>query len=112
MIMAKDVYFPDEARYNIPMSENCRAFISRLLDKNPQHRLGTRGGLEEVLSHPWFAELDHEKILAKRVEAPVRPQLSSNIFDVSQFDSTFTQEAAEVTMVEQSAMRTIKNNQG
>ena len=54
--------------------------------------------------------IEKEKILAKRVEAPVRPQLSSNMFDVSQFDSTFTQEAAEVTMVEQSAMRTIKNN--
>ena len=64
-----------------------------------------------MLAHPWFAELDHEKILAKRVEAPTRPQLSNDIFDVSQFDSTFTQEAAEVTMVEASAMRTIKNNQ-
>lgn len=90
LIKKKAVYFPDEQRHNISMSENCRAFISKLLDKNPANRLGTKGGLAEVLAHPWFAELDHEKILAKRVEAPVRPQLSSNVFDVSQFDSTFT----------------------
>ena len=49
LIKKKAVYFPDEQRHNISMSENCRSFISRLLSKNPQDRLGTRGGLEEVL---------------------------------------------------------------
>ena len=42
-----------------------------MLEKNPAIRLGTRGGLEEVLAHPWFAELDHEKMLDKCIEAPV-----------------------------------------
>lgn len=58
------------------MSANCQNFITRLLEKNPANRLGSRGGLEEVLTHPWLAELDHEKIMDKRVEAPVRPELS------------------------------------
>ena len=70
----------------------------QLLEKNPANRLGSRRGLEEVLAHPWFADLDHEKILDKKVEAPVRPQLSGDMCDVSNFDSTFTNEAAEVTM--------------
>ena len=39
-----------------------------------------------MLAHPWFAELDHEKILDRRIEAPVRPTLSENVFDVSNFD--------------------------
>lgn len=73
LIKKKAVYFPDQARHNIAMSENCKNFITRLLEKNPANRLGSRGGLEEVLSHPWFAELDHEKILDKRVEAPMKP---------------------------------------
>ena len=72
--------------------------------------MGTRGGLEEVLAHPWFAELDHEKILDRRIEAPVRPQLTQDVFDVSNFDSTFTQEAALVSVVEASKMATINNN--
>jgi len=46
------------------MSENCKNFITRLLEKNPANRLGTKGGIEEVLAHPWFAEEDVEKILA------------------------------------------------
>ena len=48
-------------------------FALQLLEKNPANRLGSRSGLEEVLAHPWFAELDHEKILDKRVEAPMKP---------------------------------------
>lgn len=63
-----------------------------------------------MLAHPWFAELDHEQILDRRVEAPVKPQLSQDVFDVSNFDSTFTQEAAEVTMVPAGKMSTIQNN--
>lgn len=81
-----------------------------MLEKNPANRLGSRGGLEEVLAHPWFAELDHEKILDRRIEAPVRPQLSADVFDVSNFDSTFTTEEAKVTVVPAGKMPTIQNN--
>jgi len=56
------------------------------LEKNPANRLGTKGGIEEVLAHPWFAEEDVEKILAQTQQAPVKPTLSSDIFDVSNFD--------------------------
>ena len=71
------------------------------------NRLGSRGGLEEVLQHPWFAELDHEKILDKRVEAPMKPQLTADIFDVSNFDGTFTSEDAIVSMIPAGKMPTI-----
>lgn len=86
LIKKKAVYFPDQQRHNIAMSENCKNFITRLLEKNPANRLGTKGGIEEVLAHPWFAEEDVEKILAQTQQAPVKPTLSSDIFDVSNFD--------------------------
>ena len=35
-------------------------------------------------------EIDAEQILEKQIEAPVKPQLSKDIFDVSNFDSAFT----------------------
>jgi serum/glucocorticoid-regulated kinase 2 len=111
LIKKKAVYFPDPQRHNIMMSENCKNFITRLLEKNPANRLGSRGGLEEVLAHPWFQELDHEKILDKRIEAPVRPTLSTDVFDVSNFDSTFTGEDALVSVVPAGKMPTIKNNE-
>lgn len=81
-----------------------------MLEKNPANRLGSRGSIEEVLNHPWLAVLDHEKILDKRVESPVRPQLSSDIFDVRNFDSTFTNEDALVSVVPAGKMPTIQNN--
>ena len=64
-----------------------------------------------MLAHPWFAELDHEQILDKRIAAPMTPTLSQNILDVSNFDSTFTQEAAMVSVVPVGKLQTINNNQ-
>ena len=87
LIKKKAVYFPDPQRHNIQMSDNCKDFITKLLEKTPSNRLGTQGGLQEVLAHPWFAELDHEQILDRRIEAPMRPTLSQNVMDVSNFDS-------------------------
>jgi len=110
LIKKKAVYFPDPQRHNISMSENCKNFITRLLEKNPANRLGSRGGLEEVLAHPWFAELDHEKIIDRRIEAPVKPTLSADVFDVSNFDSTFTTEDALVSVIPAGKMPTIQNN--
>ena len=45
LIKKKAVYFPDPQRHNIPMSADCKEFITKLLDKKYQSRLGTNGGL-------------------------------------------------------------------
>ena len=83
LIKKKAVYFPDEQRHNISMSADCKDFISKLLNKNEADRLGTRGGIEEVLSHPWLDELDADSILEKTIEAPVKPELTADPLDVS-----------------------------
>lgn len=53
-----------------------------MLQKDPAKRLGTKGGLKEVLAHSWFDCLDKDKILAKTIPAPMKPQLSTNVLDV------------------------------
>ena len=58
MIKNKAVYFPDAQKHNIQMSAQCKDFITKLLDKKPESRLGTSGGNKEILSHPWFAGID------------------------------------------------------
>ena len=63
-----------------------------------------------MLTHPWFAELDHEKILERRIEAPVRPTLSQDVLDVSNFDSTFTTEDAMVSVVPAGKMPVINGH--
>ena len=32
--------------------------MNKLLIKDPNTRLGKQGGMQEILSHPWFAELN------------------------------------------------------
>ena len=102
LIKKKPVYFPDPQRHQISMSKNCMDFITKLLEKNPDKRLGSVGGIREVLAHPWFQELDADKILDKSVEAPCKPELSKDMMDVSNFDTTFTSEEALISVVNQS----------
>jgi hypothetical protein len=42
----------------VQVSEHAQSFIRCLLRHNTSARLGTKGGLKEVLSHPWLAEVD------------------------------------------------------
>ena len=65
------------------MSEECKDFISKLLNKNEATRLGTRGGIEEILAHPWLNSIDANRILEKTIEAPFKPELSADPLDVS-----------------------------
>ncbi len=41
------------------------------MSKDPQTRLGTKGGVEEVLAHPFFADLDFSVILSKDLVSPL-----------------------------------------
>ena len=38
------------------MSDECKDFIAKLLDKNPNSRLGSHGDVDELLAHPWFSK--------------------------------------------------------
>jgi len=44
--------------------------------------------VEEVLSHPWFSEINIEALMAKKLKAPFVPQIS-NPDDTSHFDEKF-----------------------
>ncbi len=49
-------------------------------------RLGClKNGVREIKEHLWFAEINWEALLAKRISPPIIPELSSTT-DVSQFD--------------------------
>lgn len=98
MIKKRAVNFPDPERYKIHMSEECKDFISKLLAKDPNQRLGRKGGQKEVLAHPWFKSLNVDTLMKKKMTAPYKPTLSKNKFDVTAFDKEFTQEEAKVTI--------------
>lgn len=49
-ISDKGISFPD----TIPVSKNLKNLLSDLLNPDPRHRLGWKGGFEEIKTHPWF----------------------------------------------------------
>lgn len=65
LIRTKPVFFPDAKKHGIAMSPDCKDFINRCLAKNPQDRLGTKEGLKEIISHPWFKDLNIDQLVKK-----------------------------------------------
>jgi len=61
------VKFPDPVKHKICMSDDAKDLITKLLIKNPKDRLGSEGDVEEVLKHPWFSDIDFEKLLNKQL---------------------------------------------
>lgn len=92
------------------MTEECKDFINGCLKKKPDERLGSQGGLDEILNHPWFKDLDPQKMLKKEYTPEFKPKVSKDIFDVSQFDKMFTSEEAIHSVLPQSAQRKIIKN--
>ena len=44
-----------------------------------------KNGVRDIKEHLWFAEINWEALLAKRIPPPIVPELASTT-DVSQFD--------------------------
>lgn len=107
LIKTKPVFFPDAKKHGIAMSEECKDFISKCLQKNPKDRLGSVSGLEEILSHPWYQSIDQGALLSKSINPEFKPKLSKNALDVSNFDSMFTDDEAVHSVLPQSAVRKI-----
>jgi serine/threonine protein kinase len=89
-IRTKKPFFPDEKKHGIKMSEECKDFLTKCLQKKPADRLGTHGGIKEIMQHPWFSDIDVNALLARKIIPEFTPKLSQNILDVSNFDSMFT----------------------
>lgn len=94
LIKTKPVFFPDAKKHGIAMSDSCKDFISKCLSKKPEERLGYKGDIEEILAHPWFADIDLNALNSKSIVPDFKPKLSKDILDVSNFDKMFTSDEA------------------
>lgn len=54
--------------------------MMRLLDREPDHRLGAKGGASEVKAHPFFADVDWAELLQRKYELPFKPDFSIGHF--------------------------------
>lgn len=110
LIKKKPVYFPDPTKHKIKMSEECKDFISKLLEKDPQNRLGSKEGIAEIMRHPFFNDLNLDELVNKRLHAPFKPKLSEDVLDVSNFDSQFTSEEAINSVIPAQKLDQIRKN--
>lgn len=104
------VKFPDPFKHKIPMSEEIKDLISKLLEKDAKDRIGTEGGVDEIIAHPWFEGFDFEKLLNKELEAPMIPKLSDNLDDVSNFDDEFTEQEVVHSKLPDSALNLVNKH--
>lgn len=69
--------------------------------RDPAKRLGSGpSGAQEIMDHPFFASLDFDKLMAKDMEAPFKPAVTSEA-DVSNVANIFTREVARDSPVTQ-----------
>ncbi|CAG9315296.1 unnamed protein product [Blepharisma stoltei] len=68
---------------NLPnfISEEARDLLSRLLEKDPELRIGSTIGAEAIKAHPWCQKINWKKIENKQILPPFRPNLRYPNFD-------------------------------
>lgn len=60
------------------------------MQKDKAQRLGSKGGADEVINHPWFEGLDWEAIKNKEAKTPYVPPQEN--YGLDNFDEMFTNE--------------------
>ncbi|KAH9104229.1 hypothetical protein LEN26_015106 [Aphanomyces euteiches] len=70
-------------------SPELQDLLMGLLRKDPHQRYGTNS-ISDILDHPFFAGLDWDMLLQKKIEAPWKPHVTS-VLDVKYVDSEFTE---------------------
>lgn len=90
------------------IGEDARDFIERLLQKNPQERLGFQNDAEDLKRHKFFKRIDWLKLKSKKIPTPMKPALSGED-DVSQFSVDFTNELPVDREVEPPAAKNAAN---
>lgn len=60
------------------MEEVQQSFIEGLLTKDPKLRLGANG-VQEIKNHPFFAGINWQDIIEKKVDPPIKPVLNSTV---------------------------------
>ncbi|KAJ5556138.1 Serine/threonine-protein kinase gad8 [Penicillium pulvis] len=79
-----------------------RDLLTRLLDRDPQRRLGASGAAE-IKSHHFFANIDWRKLLQRKYEPSFRPNVS-DARDTDNFDEEFTSEKPQDSYVDGPAL--------
>eukprot|EP00827_Trimyema_finlayi_P000565 TRINITY_DN1112_c0_g1_i3.p3 TRINITY_DN1112_c0_g1~~TRINITY_DN1112_c0_g1_i3.p3 ORF type:complete len:109 (-),score=19.32 TRINITY_DN1112_c0_g1_i3:44-370(-) len=82
LIKFSSVQFPKS------FSVSLKNLLEGLLQKQPNKRLGSRNGINEIKKHPWFAMINWSALLNYEIQAPYIPQFKDEQ-DISQFATEY-----------------------
>ena len=106
LIKLSELKFPKK----INTSKDAQDIITKLLDRNPTTRLGSKGGISDIKSHPFFASIEFDLVFKKKLNAPFKPLIEDK-YDVQNFDEEFTGEEIAQSMIPEKNLEMIKKNQ-
>jgi serine/threonine protein kinase len=70
-IQYDEIDFPS----HIDLSPEIKMLLSGLLIKDPKRRLGSLGGIREILAHPWVRKLKVSDVSEKKIPTPIKIDL-------------------------------------
>ena len=95
-----DAILADEVLYPVKMPRDSVSILQKLLTREPDLRLGSGPtDAQEIMSQPFFRNINWDDIYHKRVEPPFLPSIK-NATDTSNFDSEFTSVTPVLTPVQ------------
>jgi hypothetical protein len=81
-----------------------------MLNKDRKERLGQTNDVDEILTHPWFAEINIQDLLEKKISAPFVPEVKGKR-DLQNFDPGVTAEELTESIMPQESKDLIKNKE-
>lgn len=95
-----DAILADEPLYPIHMPRDSVSILQKLLTREPDQRLGSGPtDAQEIMSQPFFRNINWDDVYHKKLPAPFQPQITSAT-DTSNFDSEFTSVTPVLTPVQ------------
>lgn len=91
------------------LSDECKAIIVALLNRDPKKRLGSQEDIEDLKSHPFFKSINWDDMMEKKINVPFKPVVSGDT-DTSNFDKTFTNEVVVDSVVPEGTLANVDNH--
>ena len=83
--------YDKKIKYPSWIEENAKDLINKLLNKDPEKRLGSgKEGAENIKKHPFFSDIDWNKALNKELRPPFIPKIE-NETDIKYFEKSLVE---------------------
>lgn len=111
-IRQSKVVFPDKRKYKIDYSDDFVDVCLQLLNKDKSQRLGSKGDIDEVMAHPFFAKIDKEALLAETLEPPLKIEQSGDEINTRYFNSKSAPQDLAETVLPAANLEKLAKNKG